>query len=73
VEPRARIGCLAPGATDDAIATAISAGMRIEGFPILVGWSAPFADFRRYVPISPGIDVDGHGLIGSLLRFGTGW
>jgi hypothetical protein len=37
------------------IATAINAGLRMEGFPILAGWSRPFADFTRYVPTSPGL------------------
>jgi GNAT superfamily N-acetyltransferase len=55
IEPRGASAVWLPGATDDAIAIAIAAGLRIEGFPILTGWSAPFADFRRYVPISPGL------------------
>jgi GNAT superfamily N-acetyltransferase len=55
VQPRGASAVWLPGATDDAIATAIRAGLRIEGFPILTGWSAPFADFTRYVPISPGL------------------
>jgi hypothetical protein len=55
LEPRGASAVWLPGATDDAIATAIRAGLRIEGFPILMGWSRPFADFARYVPISPGL------------------
>lgn len=55
VEPRGASAVWLPGASDDAIATAIRSGLRIEGFPILTGWSAPFADFARYVPISPGL------------------
>lgn len=55
VEPRGASAVWLPGATDDAIATAINAGLRMEGFPILVGWSSPFADFARYVPSSPGM------------------
>lgn len=55
VEPRGASAVWLPGATDDAIATAIRAGLRIEGFPVLTGWSQPFADFTRYVPISPGL------------------
>lgn len=55
VEPRGASAVWLPGATDDTIATAINAGLRIEGFPILAGWSRPFADFTRYVPISPGL------------------
>ena len=55
VEPRGASAVWLPGATDDAVATAIKAGLRIDGFPILAGWSRPFADFSRYVPISPGL------------------
>jgi GNAT superfamily N-acetyltransferase len=55
VEPRGVSAVWLPGATDDVIATAINAGLRIEGFPVLAGWSRPFADFARYVPISPGL------------------
>ena len=55
VEPRGASAVWLPGANDDAIATAIRAGLRIEGMPVLVGWSRPFADFSRYVPISPGL------------------
>jgi GNAT superfamily N-acetyltransferase len=55
IEPRGASAVWLPGATDDALAVAIQAGLRIEGFPILTGWSEPFADFRRYVPISPGL------------------
>lgn len=55
VEPRGASAVWLPGAADDVLATAINAGLRIEGFPILAGWSRPFTDFTRYVPISPGL------------------
>jgi hypothetical protein len=55
VEPRGASAVWLPGASDDAIATAIRAGLRIEGMPVLVGWTRPFADYARYVPISPGL------------------
>jgi GNAT superfamily N-acetyltransferase len=55
VKPRGASAVWLPGANDDATATAIRAGLRIEGMPVLVGWSRPFADFGRYVPISPGL------------------
>jgi GNAT superfamily N-acetyltransferase len=55
VQPRGASAVWLPGDSDDAIATAIRAGLRIEGMPVLVGWSRPFADFARYVPISPGL------------------
>jgi hypothetical protein len=31
------------------------AGLRIEDFPLLIGWNRPFADLSRYLPISPGL------------------
>jgi GNAT superfamily N-acetyltransferase len=55
VEPRGASSVWLPGAAGQAIATAIRAGLRIDGFPILAGWSRPFADFTRYVPTSPGL------------------
>jgi hypothetical protein len=30
----------------------LRAGLRIEGFPALVCWTRPFADFERYLPAS---------------------
>jgi hypothetical protein len=44
-----------PGHAGDAIVALLAAGLRLEGFPVLVCWSRPFADFRRYLPISPGL------------------
>jgi hypothetical protein len=55
VEPRGASSVWLPGAAGEAIRVAIHAGLRIEGFPILAGWSRPFADFTRYVPTSPGL------------------
>ncbi len=55
VEPRGASSIWLPGDAADAIRVAIRAGLRIEGFPILAGWSRPFADFTRYVPTSPGL------------------
>jgi hypothetical protein len=37
------------------VRTVLDAGLRLEGFPILLCWSAPFGDFARYIPISPGL------------------
>ena len=31
------------------------AGFRLEPFPVLICWDRPFADFSRYLPISPGL------------------
>jgi len=55
VQPRGASAVWLPGAAGHALATAIRAGLRIEGFPVLVGWSRPFADYTRYVPTSPGL------------------
>ncbi len=55
IEPRGASAVWLSGASDDAISTAIRAGLRIDDAPILIGWTSPFADFARYVPISPGL------------------
>jgi len=55
VEPRGASSVWLPGDAGEAIRVAIRGGLRIEGFPILAGWSRPFADFTRYVPTSPGL------------------
>lgn len=44
-----------PGDSEGAMSTLLDAGLRLEGFPILFGWSRPFADFSRCLPISPGL------------------
>jgi GNAT superfamily N-acetyltransferase len=55
VQPRGASSVWLPGDAGEAIGIAIRAGLRMEGFPILAGWSRPFADFTRYVPTSPGL------------------
>lgn len=55
VEPRGASSVWLPGDAGDAIGAAIRCGLRIDGFPVLAGWSRPFADFTRYVPTSPGL------------------
>jgi GNAT superfamily N-acetyltransferase len=55
VEPRGASSVWLPGDAAEAIGVAVRGGLRIEGFPILAGWSRPFADFTRYVPTSPGL------------------
>jgi GNAT superfamily N-acetyltransferase len=55
VVPRGASSVWLPGEAGEAIRVAIQAGLRIEGFPILAGWTRPFADFTRYVPTSPGL------------------
>ena len=55
VVPRGASAVWLGGASDPAISLALEAGLRIEDFPLLLCWSRPFADFGRYVPISPGL------------------
>ena len=55
VEPRGASSVWLAGDAGEAIRVAIDGGLRIDGFPILAGWSRPFADFTRYVPTSPGL------------------
>ena len=55
VEPRGASATWLGGAAGPAIATVLEAGLRFEDFPLLVCWSRPFADFARYVPLSPGL------------------
>lgn len=55
VEPRGASAIWLGGAAGVGIALALAAGLRFEDFPLLLCWSRPFADFARYVPISPGL------------------
>ena len=55
VPPRGASSIWFGGHATDAVAAAIRAGLRLEGFPILACWSEPYADFTRYVPTSPGL------------------
>ena len=55
VPPRGASAIWVPGEAGPLMVTLLRAGLRIEGFPVLLCWSRPFADFGRYVPISPGI------------------
>jgi GNAT superfamily N-acetyltransferase len=55
VQPRGAQAVWIPGAAGAALATIVRSGLRIEGFPVLAGWSKPFTDFQQYVPISPGL------------------
>jgi GNAT superfamily N-acetyltransferase len=55
VEPRGASALWVPGLADRAVVPLLRAGFRLDQFPVLVCWTRPFADFRRYVPISPGL------------------
>jgi GNAT superfamily N-acetyltransferase len=55
IQPRGAFGLWLPGAAEEVIGPLVRAGFRLEGFPCLLCWDRPFADFARYVPISPGL------------------
>jgi len=55
VEPRGASAIWLPGTAGPAVTALLRAGLRIEGFPVLLCWDRAFADFERYVPISPGL------------------
>jgi hypothetical protein len=55
VVPRGASSAWLPGTAGPALAATIGAGLRIEGFPVLLCWSRPFVDLGRYIPISPGL------------------
>lgn len=44
-----------PGSADRAVVASLRSGLRLESFPILLCWDRPFADWTRYLPISPGL------------------
>jgi GNAT superfamily N-acetyltransferase len=55
VEPRGAFALWLPGSADRAVVPALQAGFRLDQFPVLICWDQPFADFSRYLPISPGL------------------
>ena len=55
VEPRGASALWVSGAAGGALMALLRAGLRLEGFPVLLCWNRPFADFSRYLPISPGL------------------
>ena len=55
IVPRGASAIWVPGEAAATTQMLIKAGLRMEGFPVLLCWSRPFADFARYVPISPGL------------------
>jgi hypothetical protein len=55
VEPRGAFALWLPGNADRAVVAALRAGFRLDQFPVLLCWDQPFADFARYLPISPGL------------------
>jgi GNAT superfamily N-acetyltransferase len=55
ITPRGAFAMWLPGTADRAVVPALRAGLRLDQFPILLCWDRPFADFARYLPISPGL------------------
>jgi GNAT superfamily N-acetyltransferase len=55
IMPRGAFGIWMPGAAGEAMTALLRSGFRVDGFPCLVCWDRPVADFSRYVPISPGL------------------
>jgi len=55
VEPRGAFGVWAPGPAGAAMVALLRAGFRIDGFPTILCWDQPFADWSRALPISPGL------------------
>jgi GNAT superfamily N-acetyltransferase len=55
VTPRGAFATWIPGASDRALRACLGAGFRLDRFPVLLCWDRPFADFSRYLPISPGL------------------
>lgn len=55
VQPRGAFAIWLPGSADRAVVPVLRAGLRLEPFPVLLCWDRPFADFSRYLPISPGL------------------
>ena len=55
VRPRGAFGIWVPGAAGSAVVPLLRAGFRFDGFPVLLCWDRPFADFARYIPLSPGL------------------
>lgn len=55
VPPRGASAIWVPGDSGSVMQMLLRAGLRMEGFPVLLGWSRAFADFGRYMPTSPGI------------------
>ena len=55
VTPRGAFATWIPGAAARALQACLGAGFRLDQFPVLLCWDRPFADFARYMPISPGL------------------
>lgn len=54
-QPRGAFAVWTPGAAGACVQLLLSAGLRLEPFPILMCWDEPVTDYTRYLPISPGL------------------
>ena len=52
IRPRGATSAWVPGSNDRAMVALLRAGLRIEGFPALLCWTRPFAQFEGYLPAS---------------------
>jgi GNAT superfamily N-acetyltransferase len=55
VRPRGAFGVWVPGTAGSAVVPLLQSGFRLDGFPVLLCWDRPFADFARFIPMSPGL------------------
>ena len=55
VRPRGAFGVWVPGSAGEAVVPLLRSGFRLDGFPVLLCWDRPFADFARFLPASPGL------------------
>ncbi len=55
VPARGATAIWAHGEAPRLVATLLAAGLRIDGFPLLLCWDRPFLDLTRYLPLSPGL------------------
>ena len=55
VQPRGAFAIWLAGSAGPTVTAVLRAGFRLDGFPVLFCWDRPFADFSRYIPISPGL------------------
>lgn len=55
VAPRGGQAIWVPGEAGALLSGLVRSGFRIDGFPVLLSWSRSFADFGRYLPLSPGL------------------
>ena len=55
VRPRGAFAIWLPGDADRAVTASLRAGLRLDQFPVLLCWDRDFADFSRYLPLSPGL------------------